>query len=272
MLSGVNALVVLMRDRTELMRETCRLAISAGGYATAIVAAKTPGSFALQPVAWSDVNDKVTEALRAVVAESAARPSCIIGRVMQSGTPFVCNDSADLQGTVNFSSLMVKAGMCSLVVLALTIDGTAVGVLLLALLAYFDVIERAFDGRCESGRVALQHVVRGSAEQGVDGALFADRAGHEDERDLRTQLACDRERRHAIEFRQAEVRENDRRLKLFDCPAQVGLGFHALRDAGNSGAFELGQREVRLIGHVLDEQNSNRFLRCGHRQAPCNTS
>jgi diguanylate cyclase (GGDEF)-like protein len=131
MLSGVNALVVRIRDRTELMRETCRLAISAGGYATAIVAAKTPGSFALQPVAWSGVNDKVTEALRAVVAESAARPSSIIGRVMQSGTPFVCNDSADLQGTVNFSSLMVKAGMCSLVVLALTIDGTAVGVLLL---------------------------------------------------------------------------------------------------------------------------------------------
>src|SRR5262245_54893287 len=102
MLSGVNALVVRIRDRTELLRETCRLAISAGGYATAIVAAKTPGAFALQPVAWSGVNDKMTDALRAVVAESATRPGSIIGRVMQSGSPFVCNDSGDLDGTTNF--------------------------------------------------------------------------------------------------------------------------------------------------------------------------
>ena len=131
MLSGVNALVVRIRDRTELLRETCRLAVSVGGYSTAIVTAKTPGTFAFQPVAWSGVNDKMTEALRAVVAESATRPTSIIGRVVQSGTPFVCNDSTDLDATVNLNTLMVKAGMCSLVALPLSIDNTAVGVLLL---------------------------------------------------------------------------------------------------------------------------------------------
>jgi diguanylate cyclase (GGDEF)-like protein len=131
MLSGVNALVVRIRDRTELLRETCRLAVSVGGYSTAIVSAKQPGTFGLQPVAWSGVSDKMTDALRAVVAESATRRTSIIGRVMESGTPFVCNDSASLEGTVNFNALMVKAGMRSLVALPLTIDNTTVGVLLL---------------------------------------------------------------------------------------------------------------------------------------------
>ena len=131
MLSGVNALVVRIRDRTELLKETCRLAVSVGGYSTAIVSAKQPGAFGLQPVAWSGVSDKVTDALRAIVAESATRPTSIIGRVMQSGTPFVCNDSTSLEGTVNFNALMVKAGMRSLVALPLTIDNTTVGVVLL---------------------------------------------------------------------------------------------------------------------------------------------
>jgi len=131
MLSGVNALVVRIRDRTELLRETCRLAVSVGGYSTAIVSIKTPGSFGLEPVAWSGVDERITEALRAVVAESATRPSSIIGCVMQSATPFVCNDSAGLESTVNFNALMVKAGMRSLVALPLSIDNTTVGVLLL---------------------------------------------------------------------------------------------------------------------------------------------
>src|SRR5262249_14177823 len=43
MLSGVNALVVRIRDRVELLQETCRLAVKAGGYTAAVIATRTPG-------------------------------------------------------------------------------------------------------------------------------------------------------------------------------------------------------------------------------------
>src|SRR5690348_8187314 len=69
MLSGINALVVRIRDRKELLQETCRLAVSVGRYATAILCAKSPGTPDIQPVAWSGVNEGVTSELRRVLVE-----------------------------------------------------------------------------------------------------------------------------------------------------------------------------------------------------------
>jgi len=131
MLSGVNAQVVRIRDRNELMQETCRLAISVGGYASAIASWKLPGQPVLQPVAWSGTNERVTDALKNVIADSGTRETSIVGRVLKSGKEFVCNDSADLQATASFNNLMVQAGMCSVVALPLLVDKTAMGVLLL---------------------------------------------------------------------------------------------------------------------------------------------
>ncbi len=131
MLSGVNALVVRIRDRAELMRETCRLAVSVGGYATAIVCAKMPAVPLIQPVAWSGINEDVTAALLRVIKDSASQPTSIIGRVIKSAEVFVCNDTVDLDATANFSALMVESGLLSIVALPLVVDGTAVGVLLL---------------------------------------------------------------------------------------------------------------------------------------------
>jgi diguanylate cyclase (GGDEF)-like protein len=132
MLSGVNALVVRIRDRVELLQETCRLAVKVGGYAAAIVCTKQPGTFAMQPVATSGVDDRVTDVLRGVVAESATRETSIVGRVIKSGQPFVCNDSSELEATATFNSALLHAGLYSMVALPLQVDNTTIGVLLLA--------------------------------------------------------------------------------------------------------------------------------------------
>ena len=50
MLSGINALMVRARDRTELLNETCRLAVVGGGYATALVYLESPGVGGMQDV------------------------------------------------------------------------------------------------------------------------------------------------------------------------------------------------------------------------------
>ncbi|MET0281937.1 MAG: EAL domain-containing protein [Steroidobacteraceae bacterium] len=132
MLSGVNGLVLRIRDRTELLREVCRLAVSAGGYAAAVAASKVPGLPTIQPVAWSGIDDRLTRDLCAYVAESAMSESGVVGRVVRTGKEFVCNNTGDVEETAQFDALMIRAGLLSVVVLPLVVDSTCIGVLLLA--------------------------------------------------------------------------------------------------------------------------------------------
>lgn len=131
MTSGVNALVVRIRDRNELLQETCRLAVRAGGYGAALVCLKTPGSFAVQPVAWSGIDTKATDALRTALAETAAAETSVIGRVLRSGKAIVSNDR-DAPEAAELNETLARCGLRSIVALPLNVDNTAIGVLFLA--------------------------------------------------------------------------------------------------------------------------------------------
>ena len=131
MLSGVNGLVLRIRDRTELLRETCRLAVSVGGYSVAIASSRVPGFASIQPTAWSGVDDAMTEQLRAYIAESVSRNSSVIGRVIRTGKEFVCNNTSSLAATATFDSLMLHAGLLSVVALPLVVDGSVIALLVL---------------------------------------------------------------------------------------------------------------------------------------------
>jgi diguanylate cyclase (GGDEF)-like protein len=131
MLSGINAVVPRISDRAELLREASRLAVTVGGYASAIVLIKQ-GSKGLQSVAAVGSDEAVTETLRASLEESSVRESSIVGGVLESAKPFVCNETQDLAGTAAFNSLLLSAGMRSVVALPLVVDRTAIGVFVLA--------------------------------------------------------------------------------------------------------------------------------------------
>src|SRR5688572_27895430 len=132
MLSGVNGLVLRIRDRNELLRETCRLAIAEGGYVAAIASAEVPGAATLQPVAWTSLDGAVTEGLSGGVASSAALESGVIHAVIASGKEYVCNDTGAAGTDDGLLPLLVQAGMHSVVVLPLLVDGTTIAVLVLA--------------------------------------------------------------------------------------------------------------------------------------------
>ena len=53
MLSGINAALVRIQNRDELMNETCRLAHRVGGYAIAMVALINPTTRMARPVGWA---------------------------------------------------------------------------------------------------------------------------------------------------------------------------------------------------------------------------
>jgi len=131
MLSGINALVVRIRDRKELLQETCRLAVAVGRYATAIISAKSPGAPTMQPIAWSGVDESVTGALRRALVDSSKERSSIVGRVISNATPYVCNDTSHIDATPQVKEVIQGAGLLSVVALPLVVDNTAIGVLVL---------------------------------------------------------------------------------------------------------------------------------------------
>src|SRR2546421_3838617 len=52
-LSGINALIVRARDRDELFREACRIAVEHGNFGIAWIGSFDPATLDVTPVAWA---------------------------------------------------------------------------------------------------------------------------------------------------------------------------------------------------------------------------
>ena len=127
MLSGVNALVVRVRDRKELLQETCRLAVRDGSYLSAVVYAKVPGTHSLTAVAWNG-----TDVLRNALAATAEGDPDIVGDIVRTGKIFLCNDPAAAELPPELHKAMQAGELAAVVGLPLVVDRTPMGVLLLA--------------------------------------------------------------------------------------------------------------------------------------------
>jgi diguanylate cyclase (GGDEF)-like protein len=132
MLSGVNALLIRVRERKELLSEICRLAVAVGGYATSIVYYKAPGAPAPQMLGCSGEDEGVGTALRKAVSESPESGLSVVDHVIKTGNVFVCTDTSDAEGMRSLQASMRQARLRSLVALPLFVDKTALGVLVLA--------------------------------------------------------------------------------------------------------------------------------------------
>ncbi|HTY48684.1 MAG TPA: EAL domain-containing protein, partial [Steroidobacteraceae bacterium] len=73
MLSGINGAVVRIRDRGSLLQEACRLAVTVGGYATAIVTLHRVKKGTRELVAWDGTDEGAAQALAAVIERRAAQ-------------------------------------------------------------------------------------------------------------------------------------------------------------------------------------------------------
>ncbi len=127
MLSGVNALVVRVRDRKELLQETCRLAVRAGGYLSAVIYSKVPGTSKLSPLAWNG-----TEVLRDLLPEASGANTDIVGQIVRTGKVFLCNDPSNPALPDGLRDAMVRGELSAVVGLPLLVDRTPMGALLLA--------------------------------------------------------------------------------------------------------------------------------------------
>ncbi len=125
MLSGVNAAVVRIADREQLLNEACRLAHRVGGYSFAFVALVDPGTATARPVAWAGEN---VQELQDVVFSVNESDTSVTGTVLRTGEATI---SAFVPGRGVFDPADTIFSMAqSFACLPLKVDGTTVGALM----------------------------------------------------------------------------------------------------------------------------------------------
>jgi diguanylate cyclase (GGDEF)-like protein len=131
MLSGVNSLMLRTRQPEETLQEACRLAVSVGGYAAAIIALKQPGARSTRTAA-AGTEPARTEEFRALVAQSIDRDTSVIGQVLRTGRLHICKDTGEFPILSGPTAAMQETKLQPIVVLPIFLDKTAVGVLVVA--------------------------------------------------------------------------------------------------------------------------------------------
>ena len=129
-LSGINSLIVRVRDRSELFADACQIAVEAGGFRMAMIAIVDPITLELTPVASEGKDPSLLIACRKILAtpESAQRTMGV--RAIQQKQAVVSNDSKN-DAQVVFSAKYAEAGIQSMAVFPLLVSDEAIGVLAL---------------------------------------------------------------------------------------------------------------------------------------------
>jgi len=129
-LSGINSLIVHVRDREQLFQEACAIAVTAGGFRMAQIGIVAAPSNATQLVAIAAQDDE----LRAAVAQDVSSPQTagrsMMARAMHARKVVIANDSQN-DPSVALHAAYATHGVRSIAVVPLTIADDAVGAIAL---------------------------------------------------------------------------------------------------------------------------------------------
>ncbi len=129
-LSGINTLIVRVRDRDELFSQACRIAIEAGGFRMAMIAIVDQSSKKIVPVASAGKDKELLSAIKDILASNESAQKTMGARAINGKKVIVSNDSqSDPQ--VMFSAKYAECGVRSMAVFPLMVSDEAVGVLAL---------------------------------------------------------------------------------------------------------------------------------------------
>jgi diguanylate cyclase (GGDEF)-like protein len=130
MLSGINAAVVRIQNRDELLHETCRLAHQVGGYTIAMVALINPTTRMARAVGWAGYDFLAAPDEEFPVADHEAADTSMLGRVIRTGQAALCEDINRPAFVIDGRDALIAAGVRSLACLPLRVDDTPVGSIL----------------------------------------------------------------------------------------------------------------------------------------------
>ncbi|MDO8786626.1 MAG: EAL domain-containing protein [Sulfuritalea sp.] len=129
-LSGINTLIVRVRDRDQLFREACRVAVETGGFLMALIAIVDQSAMKIVPVASAGKDDELLSAIRTILSSSEDAPKTMIARAIREKKAVVSNDSRT-DPRVLFGKKYIESGVRSMAVLPLMVSDIAIGVIAL---------------------------------------------------------------------------------------------------------------------------------------------
>ncbi|OLC48188.1 MAG: hypothetical protein AUH80_03515 [Chloroflexi bacterium 13_1_40CM_4_65_16] len=130
MLSGINTLIVRVRQREELYREACRMAVEAGQFRMAWIGVVDQQSGLVKPVASAGEVGDFFESAPLAVIENKPGGHGLAGRVIRGKKPMLSNDIRNDPQRLMRKELDER-GINSLAVIPLIVGDEAIGVLAL---------------------------------------------------------------------------------------------------------------------------------------------
>jgi diguanylate cyclase (GGDEF)-like protein/PAS domain S-box-containing protein len=129
-LSGINNLIVRVRDRAELFRDACRIATSQGGFPLAMMGTVDRSAKVIVTVALEGEDPRVVAAIKTILSVSDGSVNAMVEEAIRTKAPAIANDSQN-DPRVAFREKHRELGCGSMVMLPLIVADEVVGVLAL---------------------------------------------------------------------------------------------------------------------------------------------
>jgi PAS domain S-box-containing protein len=129
MLSGINTLIVRVRELDEVFRETCRIAVEVGGFRMSLIAIVDRNTLNIVPIASAGKDAALLNAIEIMLSSENA-PNTMLARAIREKKPVVANDSKN-DPRVLFNKNYSESEVRSMAVLPLIVSDEVVGVLAL---------------------------------------------------------------------------------------------------------------------------------------------
>lgn len=129
-LSGINNLIVRVRDRAELFRDACRIATTQGGFPLAMMGTVDRSAKTIVTVALEGEDPRVVAGIKAILSVSDGSVNAMVVEAIRTKAPAIANDSQN-DPRVAFREKHRELGCGSMVVLPLIVADEVAGVLAL---------------------------------------------------------------------------------------------------------------------------------------------
>ncbi len=141
-LSGINSLIVRVKDRDELFRGACRIAVEAGGFRLAWAGLVDRAAAKVQPIAWRGAGEGYIELMPLNLGDNGAEASGLVTHAVANRKAMISDDMTQ-DPRIMLKKEAFERGLHSLAVLPLLADGEAVGILALyaSEIGFFDAEE-----------------------------------------------------------------------------------------------------------------------------------
>lgn len=125
-LSAINSLLVRVRDRDELLREACRIAVEVGGFRMALIGVVDPGTGEAVSIASAGMDEALRTLIEAPLRSGEYAAGTMVAQALSQKSAVVAND-AQSDPRVLFAREYAEAGIRSMAVLPLLVGGAAAG-------------------------------------------------------------------------------------------------------------------------------------------------